>query len=676
MEKMQNKINQGLKESEDYNLMKEPEKKDIVDFVNERFRRMEFSKQTISKKIDRCDILFNRGMNAVHVKNIYSSRYLSQRFFSAVQAWVDDWVENNPQTTLKASEWRDRSANQKAKGIAKALDIIDNKGFAQNERVRAFEDAAKYGTGVILDQYDEGRQEMTTHRIDVRDFFIDDAATSYYGGTEVGSGDARDVIYRQRIPFTTFKEKFGNRKGYDIEGVAPVIASISNGDLSPLFSNLSTTERDEGKDLVKVVVIKHYFNVESGKRYMVAGDKLINEQEMQTSILPFIVYNFQKQGNSPWGIGVIELMCSAVNANDTLMQLTLMGAKNDLQPVLVVDEQSGISSNKKVQPGGVLTLKNPGQKKMSDVFATIKLGTEPGKYFDFKNMLDDEQTIATQKDPRSLFINPNQLATTTLAKKEAFAKRTRTILQRTLWTSEKLRGMVRVELFKKFIAPKGKDFFIEGSFVLRGDTESPKFIDDNLGSGTYRATKNNTDVDVEVYVEAKKEKSNSDEQEIGQKLQFLQVVSNQISIMPELKDEFNMKELISSVGEAMIDDFSKVLKQTAKKGTDAVEEIHKRILLGVSTPTPKDETFQDTIERIDSHKSFLKANINNLSLQQKIKITDIITKAYEDIDKAGKLEEKGSQQVQQAPVNGEIKKMAGASPQLKTPLSSTTNQAL
>lgn len=496
-----------------------------------------------------------------------------------------------PEVNLIAVQQEDRNANERAKGIECVLKTIDENNSAREILTELAEDAGVCGTGIAHEYFDKNGKTLKTVRIDPREFFVDEKVNKI--------DDAADCIWRREFSKKDFLSVFGKFDGAQKVQFLCKQDATDNIDSTTAktytlreIEDFKNSENNEKKDFF--VRVYDYWNVVEKKRIVFANNAKIFEDEIEK--LDFTFWYFSKNNDSIWGIGLIEICAPEVFALDNYVELAFRNAKSKMQKMIVGDGGVGFHTGLKQAPNGIWVLNDLGEKRVADTFAQIELGGVPNEFFGMHNLFLDNLTISSQQDQRALYANPNQLATQTKAKKESFQKRIRTIMKRTMWRSLRRREQIRVKLFQKNIAELNENFFIDGYFVLRGEKANPTFIKDSSAFGIFRATQENTKVEIGVRVVSARQKAEMNEEEQGRFLQFFQLATNAASVLPEVAQGIDWAAFVEEGAELFGRDKKRFWKNYAAKGKDKVAIEQRKFLLGVAPKIPDDEDFEELLD--------------------------------------------------------------------------------
>lgn len=604
----------------------------LLKFVQRRFEKCRDKSQHARQMFQIKNNLYEIGLRAYRAPNVYKTPYRSARFYHTVESWIDEITENYPIMSLQASTYRDRNAADKARGIEQVLNVMDADIGIKGVREQTIEDIGKLGTGIEYEYVDEddGHYFINTRRVDPRCFFPDDACTD--------QRNMRDCIYQEEMTPSDFNSLYGKYK--NVEEVEYGKVQTSDNTLE----YKSRREIEDGKEDEYIVRVNHYFNAQFGFRITFANRTLIYANSI--SKIPFIAYYKKKPNDSFWGISAIEETAPEVFALDTLIELGFRSAKSRLQEMIIADGNFGYHQGLRQQPGGMWVLSDmPQDKKVEDTFARVQLGSIPPEFFAMRELFLDELSTSSQNDQRALQVNPNQLATQTRAKKESFAKRGRRNTRSIMWNSLKRRTEIRLDLLMKYIVPRNQDFYIDGYFVLQGETANPKFIRDSVGSGVFRLKKENSNVRLKVVVTDAKDKAQADEEEFAQLLQYFSTIVQAAQIDQKVAEAVNMVGIAKVLAEKKNLDKRDIFTDYADAGTDQIRQDQLRIEAELPPAYPKNDNVEELITMSFAHREYLRTR-KDMSPKSRFLLQEHIQHILEKINKITEAESLDPEQEQ------------------------------
>jgi hypothetical protein len=580
----------------------EVSEKTLVEFVKHRFKRMEEAKRTINAKFERCRELREQSLRVYQAHNPYNTPYRSAQFHQQVEGRKDEITENFPVASLRASTYRDRSAGEKAKGKERVLEAMDEEIGIEAKREALAEDIAVCGMGITFEDVcirktasSKERRVIDTIIVNPRDLYWDETARDF--------DECRDFVWRRQMPYSTFLCLYSGK--FDTGKVNPAKVG-ADGKMEMVDAETYWTQREteeQKTDLEYVVRINDYFNDEFGFRLVVANGEML---WCEKTCPRFSAYYNLKMNDSVGGVGIIEEIAPEVFALDTITQLAFINAKNQLQSMIIAAPDVGLHAGLKLQAGGVFALTGMTETgKVQDAFSEITLGKIPNEFFNMREVFLDNLSVSSQMDQRALLANPNQLATQTKAKQQSFAKRGRRLQRGLMWRSEKRRWEIRLKLLNEYIAPMRQEYYIDGYFVLQGDSDSPKFIKDSAANGVYRLRPDNANVEAEVIVTSKSNKAIMEEEEKKQLLQMFGMTIQAMQADPEFAQSVQLKSLHRAIVDKMELDPKDIYNDFDSTGYDAVESAQKRAFMGLHPKFPETNDVEELINQAYAHRSFL-----------------------------------------------------------------------
>ena len=559
-----------------------------------RFTRMSEAKSVVNQKISACDYIYDIGLASWKgLDNTYNVKYRSPKVHAYIQAHIDNYITNIPDVVIESIE-DDNENRNKAKLIDIALREIDDTNYSFPERIAMLTDSFKYGAGVMHETIYKG--EMKTIYVPLRDFYVDESASCFYGGNSGIERDARDCIWKRIIPYSTFEDMFQKEieekklKGYELCG------ADFDGTL------FSIREIEENKPLRENYVhIYDYYNSSLKKRIVVANNIVIKEEPLLTSMMPFVIWNYTPRTDSVWGIGVTESILSEVIQLDTMSALATESAKISMQKGLVIDGSSGLTDLDlmNLKQGGYMILpktREERQKSVQEMVQTIQWDSVSSDFFNMRPIYEKELVFTSQIDPYGMMSGTSETATFTRSKQEAQEKRTRSTVRKHLFISERQRGMLRVELFKKYVAMKRSlPFTVEGYVIIGGDSESPIVKKDSTAVSSFSINSKVTDIDTKVKVKPSMEKEELSQEEQGRLLQFLQVVTNIKQLNPETN--INLESFIERAADIAKIDKEEIMEKYQVDTMDFVSRTVQDLRDGIKVQVPYELKREDFFKR-------------------------------------------------------------------------------
>ena len=193
------------------------------------------------------------------------------------------------------------------------------------------------------------------------------------------------------------------------------------------------TEREgREKEYGKFVIVVEYWDQENDDLIMYANNWQNKFYESKEGIpyahkqLPFHFYYDYRREDSIFGIGEVELNMPYNLFKETVVNLMIDNAKLELQPAYIIAGDVNFNAEEsELEPGAIFTLRGSNVGKVQDSIMPFRPGGVTTDIPLVLNTIEDSRIVVTGDDTRALYANPDQLATQTLAKREALQKRIR-----------------------------------------------------------------------------------------------------------------------------------------------------------------------------------------------------------------------------------------------------------
>ncbi len=275
---------------------------------------------------------------------------------------------------------------------------------------------------------------LAPESLDLRDAFPDPSATMDHDPSGV---KGMQWFYRRRIyTYEQFLADFEGKPGFDIRGVDPVEWNGVNDGIERAPSKHEGEEKAVGTEGKRYVfVFEGWCPIEDDHCFLANG-KLIYEGALPFAHkrIPVSFYYNYKRDDSIWGVSEAEINAPFIFIKELLVNLMIDNAKLSQQPVVAIsgDAQFDPDENE-LEPGALFTLQGLNGGKVGDAIQPLTFGSSVEPAMAVKNILEDLQIQVTGDDSRALTVQPNELATQTLSKREALKKRVRkNVMQNTI----------------------------------------------------------------------------------------------------------------------------------------------------------------------------------------------------------------------------------------------------
>ena len=556
----------------------------------------------------------------------------------------------------------DEASFKKALALTKARDNINevtNKQLADDD---AWLHAFTEGTGYVYKGYHrlvcgEGTERRVKYdnmvhiSIDPRSLFPDPNATQMHDPT--GYSGARYVFWHRRMNYSTWlyntKENPQFKNSFDVK---PSVDAITQ-----YHSNDEDAQGDFGRVMLDIYEMwnPELEWVKDGKKVKgchaiftsLSGDVTEHFCEEWNKEIPIVSYYAEKRDDSFYGIPPALKLAPLIVQKDTLLNLALKGIKMETQAPIIMDKEAGYNAQThKVAPNAVWELRNDQRLPIQNLISRAPFQTAGMADFQmFNSMLDDEITIASSVDRRSLFLSPNELATQTRAKQESALKRMSRIIKGNIRRAEKKAAEIELCIIREFLAKKQKLFNKSGGEVqryrkikVRGylamtsgllKDEVPELIPTmSKAPSMYELTENLLDEEYHVVVKDEVEKVGMDEDTRGRLLQFYQLKTANPNQTPESMEE--IRQIEEKILQSLNISEDEIFKEKQVSTDSPLMKQLEIIAYGGEPVVNPDETQAETIRRLEELLAFQKTKrFEELSSPSQIKVGRLVTGAME-----------------------------------------------
>lgn len=462
-------------------------------------------------------------------------------------------------------------------------------------------------------------------RIDPRDIIPAYSATELHDHT--GENYCPYLFRRRLYTKSSFKRKFTKKKGFTNT------ENIQTTSFSNVLGWRPTTEQESlEKAQGDYIGVVEYWDQESDMYRIYAGE--LSEKGMifdskegipyEHKQLPFHAYYNYKREDSLAGIGEIELNIPYDLFRETVLNLMIDDAKLALQPAHIIDGDIQFNTEEnELEAGAVFTARGLKGGKIQDSIMPFRAGGITSDVFQVMQALENSQIAVTQDDFRSLFANPNQLATQTLAKREALLKGVRTNVQLNMTETEfyltsQLVSYLQNELAEPYQDDEGKTVFrkisINGFSVRqaedggevkfeKSDREESKFALNPTVAKSFSE-------DIEVIPAQEDEEIKRDQNE--KLMMFMQQVMGIVQANPQTAQAILggmdigafIRNVSQNLGQSIDEIFPKIAGEDGSG--DPVAREHDSILMGITPPV---RPMENSYEEFFDHQKFMETKI-------------------------------------------------------------------
>lgn len=527
---------------------------------------------------------------------------------------TDVFMANPPEVVIdprfKDDEMLVRGKKAYLEGIASSI-------HEKKVRRKVIEDMFFYGVGFRIPVYMDLEQEypdprntkkmqniciykdVASYRADPRDIFIDETANQMHDALKQG---ARDAIWRETIPYSTFLQKYGDESVFSIKGVTPVswIEALGTDYLA-----MNTREIME-KSQANVVKMYHYFNQETDEYTIIANYQTIFQGSLfltkGTRAIPIVDYMFEKRNDSYWGQSLGELIAPHIYAKDTIFNLEMLNLKLTLQPVLAVSGDFGWNPRvHKLQPGAVWTSGGSLQGRLADHMQPIIAGNSNTRSFEMLQTLKGEMSVTSRTDVNNLQFEGGKTATEVLNQSQSMQSHNDTIeviaeiesesILYTLW-DQQMRVFMD-EFTEKDLKRRVK---IKNYMVSETPERGARFMEQQGYEDMFHLSKEMIDVECDITVKDKRGDKVAKAEKMGRMMQALPVIGNLAQLDPQIMGTINFSYILEEMISGLDLDPMKAFKDKSQY-LDEYQMVREEILLGNKVDVP-DETRAQSLERL------------------------------------------------------------------------------
>lgn len=546
--------------------------------------------------------------------------------FGAVQRKYDELVDFWP--SMKA-----RGDGDEVISLQSAYDHQVRISNLEREKNRAGMDAVKCGLGwtfVAPVRYTKKTKEgeklfydgLGAERVDPRDIIPAYSALVVHDHT----GQAYcPYLFRRRVFYIdTFRQKYSNSK-FNQEVVKKITPTSYDG----AFSGDRTMTQREGreKQAAQFVVVLEYWNQETDDLIVFANgfENVVYESPVGIPYshkqLPFHPYYDYRRQDSIYGLGEIELNMPYNLFRETVLNLMIDNAKLELQPAYIVAGDVNFNTEEQeLEPGAIFTLRGPGVGKVQDSIMPFRAGAIGGDIPFVMDTIENSRITTTGDDTRSLYENPNQLATQTLAKREKLQKRIkgniiRNAIESEFYLANQICSYLKNELAKPYKDGDNKTIYrkisINGYEALQDKKESKAefkkaygaksefYLNAEIADGFNRT-------EIEIITDKLDEQIKRDR--VQSLMIFMQEIMRTAQINPEILKDMDVSEFLKDISQNLNLDVGKIFPPlgTAKDQLDIINTEHEQISMGVA---PEIKEYEDSMEHYMKHVEFEKSSL-------------------------------------------------------------------
>lgn len=559
----------------------------------------------------------------------WSQPFRFPELFGAVQRKADNLLEFMPESKPKGD-------GAEVIALTQAMDAVKNESNLERERRRAIYDAVKTGIGCVFvapGEYkkkvrDDGvLKEVTAYngliaeRIDPRDVIPAYSALVLHDHT---GQQACPYLFRRKIYYyDSFFNKYGNDDKF--KNVDQVRGSTYSGG----FSGDRTPTQREGieKQTGEYVTVIEYWDQENDifRVYADHFDLCIFDSKdgipYSHKQLPFHFYYNYRREDSITGVGEIELRMPYNLFRERIMNLQIDNIVLELQPAYIIDGDLNFNSEEtELEAGAVFTVRGLDGGKLQDSIMPFRAGGVTADVGVVVNTIDDSMITVTGDDTRSLYANPDQLATQTLAKREALQKRIRSnVMNNTIDTeyylNKQIVSYLQDELARPYKNKDGKTVFrkikVQGYHVSQDKKESEPAFEKAFGANdefylNKKIASKFEEIDIEMVPAKLDDEIKRDR--VEKLMMFMQQIFAMAQTNPQVLGDFDLVEFIRQLAQQLGLDIHEIYPPAGRDLTeiDVIAEEHEFISLGEVPPIKPEE---DSMEHFQSHIRFMNSAV-------------------------------------------------------------------
>jgi len=594
------------------------------------------SKQKLNQKIRAIKSLMEVYEDKIIDGDDWHATYRLPELFGALERKKSDMMENLTEVTFKSTLTEEYDMAPAAKALMAHFDLSSNYKAA---KLDAIDSSVMYGTGIekntvtaIEGNYVEPTDQLfleykdaetrvkyyglSPTTIDVRDAFPDPTAVKDH---DMHGGKGMDWFYERKIySYDRFMEIYGNNDLFDVSEIEPV----SWGGIESMGADRWDTkhEQEERNQNDQYVVVFEGWDIVNDWHMFVA-----NYKEIYFGAIPYmhkqipVVFRYNyKRDDSLWGVSEAELLAPFVLIKEVLVNLMIDNAKLSQQPVIAVSGDLLFDPDEnQLEPGALFTLRGLNGGKISDAIQPLTFGSSVEPANAVKNILEDLQIQVTGDDSRALFVQPQELATQTLAKQESMKRRIRkNVLQNTV-KAERTSMFQRFYNICQYMATPYEDVAGDMKYhvipvedfhvVQRNATHRPEFTAVQGHMGYFKLNDRTVDPNYIYFdIEERIEDTVKKEQELQSLQWWMQTVVNLAQINPELVQNTDFEMLAKQTGKRFTDiDVDAIFNSVSRivDGQDEMSYHVQQIALGIPPTIAPDG---NNMRRLEKYRLFSK----------------------------------------------------------------------
>lgn len=231
----------------------------------------------------------------------------------------------------------------------------------------------------------------------------------------------------------------------------------------------------------------------------------------------------------------------------------------------------------------------------------MKVGTVDQNFYNARNILSDELTLATGDDMRGLFANPNQLATQTAYKQRTLNKlissitesnETDAVIDETELIIDTMKQMYEESKEKPVVSVRG----YKVKQASRG-SRIPSFSKSPNTEDSFELMPSAFNSKIRIKIGGKSEADRENENAVKNTMLFLQTIMPLAQALPEFSTKFDMYGLVYDIAERLGVDMSQAFPQIQENSISDAEEAVQSILRN-RPPDVRPKNPQETVTEL------------------------------------------------------------------------------
>lgn len=564
-----------------------------------------------------------------------------------------EMMENRPEAEIQ-------SVMRTADGLASAQalsctiqDAKENSNYMREIKKVMKDVAGATGNGILSIGYkiDEGESKPVFRRVDPRNFLIDETALELHNDDEK-SLRARDCTEVILMSLTSFRRYAKSQEGWrNIDLVYGVNRATTIGALIQ-YIYYAETVRD-GMSAGEYVQLAKYCNQDEDMIVYVANGIPVYSckltEEYENGKLPYVHYKMYDRNDLPWADSWVDVVYEILVQNDLLNTFMMDQLKFVMNKPMVVDGALGFNTEGElIRPGAVLRVN--GLRAGEDIRSRLQIletGTIDQNYYNVRNILSDELTMATGDDMRGLYANPNQLATQTaykqrtlnkLIKNIAISNEADTVIDETrliidilsqIYKRSPEKPVITVRGYRVKQSARGKRI---PNFEKAPNVEDSFVLVSAIFDGKYR-----------IKISGKTQKDADNENALKNTLSFLQTVLPLAQSLPDFANKFDMYSLVYDIADRLGVEITQVFPQVRENSISDADVIVQDILQGRDPNLSVDDPFGTSQDLLAISQT---PTYKNMTVLQKNAVDNAIRKLLQTPPKQDEAQQAGELQNQ------------------------------